>query len=136
MPSFGKRTPFGDEHLTAFEAVYGEKPDGTDPRKSGDWSFTSGAAPQTEENSRWRCFTRAWIAEQKGDSLDISWIRDETSVDAATLPEPEVLAAEAMSELTEALRELNELMTALGCEDEARVQREVLEEALGLGDKE
>ena len=41
-----------------------------------------------------------------------------------------------MSELTEALRELNELMTALGCEDEARVQREVLSVALGLGDKE
>ncbi|MEZ5505003.1 MAG: hypothetical protein R3F38_03075 [Gammaproteobacteria bacterium] len=52
----------------------------------------------------------------KGDSLDIAWIKDEDSVDAASLPEPDALAAEAMSELTEALRELNGLMLALGAD--------------------
>ena len=54
-------------------------------------------------------------------------------MDAASLPEPDVLAAEAMSELTEALRELNDLMQALGAGDQAQVQTELLAEVLGLG---
>lgn len=136
MPSFGKRTPFGNDHLAPFEIVYGEKPDGTSPRTPGEWSFMNADGDRTEDTSRWRFFSREWISTQKGDSLDISWIKDDDSIDASKLPEPDVLAAEAMSELTEALRELNELMVVLGCEDEAKVQREVLSVALGLGDKE
>jgi hypothetical protein len=93
MPSFGKRTPFGDQHLKPFEAVYGNEPDGTSPRVEGDWSWSADGAEQTAENSRWRCFSRDYIRDQKGDSLDISWIKDEDSVDAASLPEPDVLAA-------------------------------------------
>jgi type I restriction enzyme M protein len=87
---------------------------------------------KTLDNSRWRCFTRDYIRDQKGDSLDISWIKDEDSVDAASLSDPDVLAAEAMGELTEALRELDGLMQALGAGDEAVAQRELLVEALGL----
>jgi type I restriction enzyme M protein len=48
------------------------------------------------------------------------------------LPEPDVLAAEAMSELTEALRELDGLLTALGKGDEAKVQKDLLAEMLRL----
>ncbi len=91
------------------------------------------AAEQTMESSRWRCFSRDYIQEQKGDSLDISWIKDSDSVDAADLPEPEVLAAEAMGELTEALRELDGLMAALGAGDEADVQKKLLANVLGMG---
>jgi type I restriction enzyme M protein len=80
--------------------------------KAGDDS--SDASEQNEANSRWRCFERDFIREEKGDSLDISWIKDDASIDAADLPAPEVLAAEAMGELTEALRELDGLMRALG----------------------
>jgi type I restriction enzyme M protein len=50
------------------------------------------------------------------------------------LPEPDVLAAEAMSELTEALRELDGLMLALGAGDQAKIQRDLLSEALVLKD--
>lgn len=57
-------------------------------------------------------------------------------MDAANLPEPAVLAAEAMGELTEALRELSALMEALGSGDEVKVQRTLLAEALGLGGRE
>ena len=85
--------------------------------------------------SRWRCFSREWIRDTKGDSLDISWIKDSDSVDAANLPEPDVLAAEAMSELTEALRELDGLMSALGKADEADAQKTMLAEVLGLSDE-
>lgn len=132
IASFGKRTPFGDDHLGPFETVYGENPDGSSPRTPGEWSFMNDDWDHIEDTSRWRCFSREWISTQKGDSLDISWIKDDASVDASKLPEPEVLAAEAMSELTEALRELNELMVALGCEGEAKVQRDLLGEVLGL----
>ena len=53
-------------------------------------------------------------------------------MDAADLPAPELLAAEAMGELTEALRELDGLMRALGAEDEAVAQRELVAETLGM----
>jgi type I restriction enzyme M protein len=159
MPSFGKRTPFTDAHLSPFETVYGKKADGTSKRTEGDWSFTSetedlnrsrqstqssekeplgelsdlGVKNPSEENSRWKSFSRDWIRDTKGDSLDISWIKDSDSVDAANLPEPDVLAAEAMSELTEALRELDGLMSALGKADEADAQKALLADVLGLG---
>ncbi len=135
MPSFGKRTPFGEQHLKPFEKMFGRKADGTSKRTEGEWSFTDSEEEQTQDNSRWRCFSCDYIRDQKGHSLEISWIKDEDSVDAASLPEPDVLAAEAMGELTEALRELDGLMQALGAEDQAQVQRELLVDSLGIGDE-
>ncbi|KEY57112.1 N-6 DNA methylase [Serratia sp. DD3] len=126
MPSFGKRTPFGDSHLAPFEAVYGENAVGTSPRTAGEYSFGAEeiavdhqAAAENKNvddkllHSRWRCFSREWIRDHKGDSLDISWLKDKDSVDAASLPEPEVLALEAKAELEAALSELDELLAAL-----------------------
>ncbi|NCT48929.1 MAG: N-6 DNA methylase, partial [Paraglaciecola sp.] len=124
MPSFGKRTPFGDSHLTPFEQVYGDDANGQSPRDEGEYSFNAEqveVAP-TEENdgvderlahSRWRKFSRGWIREHKADSLDISWLKDKDSVDAANLPEPDVLAREAKDELEAALNELDGLLKAL-----------------------
>lgn len=134
MPNFGKRTPFGEQHLTPFEKAFGKKSDGTSKRTEGEWSFTDQDADFNLENSRWRNFTRDYIRDTKGDSLDISWLKDNDSVDAASLPEPDVLAAEAMSELTEALRELDGLLVALGAGGQAKVQKDLLAEVLGLGD--
>ncbi|RXE33696.1 N-6 DNA methylase, partial [Xanthomonas perforans] len=119
MPSFGKRTPFGPTHLKPFEEAYGSDPNGASPRTDEG------------EQGRFRCFTRAQIAE-RGDSLDISWLKDADSVDADSLPAPEVLAAEAMAELSEALRELDALMQALGAGDEALEQKRLLAEVMGL----
>lgn len=126
MPSFGKRTPFGDTHLAPFETVYGDNADGTSPRSEGEYSFGSEEIKvekdKIEENqgiddrlvhSRWRCFSRDWIADTKGDSLDISWLKDKDSIDAADLPEPTVLANEAKDELEAALSELDSLLKAL-----------------------
>lgn len=171
MPSFGKRTPFGETHLKAFEAAFNtlkaanwqqaeSEPAGGD--SSGDSNANSGNkvwleesashsdkdektvysladfslcdddTEHTLENSRLRCFSRDYIRDTKGDSLDISWLKDKDSIDAADLPEPDVLAAEAMTELTEALRELDGLMQALGATDEADAQKNLLADALGL----
>ena len=158
MPSFGKRTPFGEQHLKPFEQVYAPGMDDAavgaclqailhpDNRTEGEYSFNaedidlSADAKKAEENqdadeqlikSRWRCFTREWIADHKGDSLDIAWLKDSDSVDAANLPEPEVLAGEAMSELVQALGELDGLMRELGAEDEADDQSLLLKQFLG-----
>lgn len=145
MPSFGKRTPFSQQHLAPFEALYGEDPHGTSPRTEGDWSFAPEESASKDnntesdiennddmENSRWRMFSREWISDEKGDSLDISWIRDSDNISAEDLPEPHVLAGEAMMELTEALRQLDELMQALGQGDEASAQKKLLLDVLGL----
>lgn len=114
MPSFGKRTPFTEDHLKPFEAVYGEKSDGSSPRTEGEWSFSDTEKAQNVETSRWRCFSRDYIRDQKGDSLDISWLKDDSSVDASTLPKPDVLAQTAITELQAALKDLQALVAALG----------------------
>ncbi|GED21590.1 N-6 DNA methylase [Halomonas halmophila] len=154
MPSFGKRTPFTEAHLAPFEQCY--NPAGSDTlaeqlnaREEGDWSFgaeqieADRAAGADDANagvddklqtSRWRRFSREWIRDTKDDSLDITWLKDADSLEAENLPEPDVLAAEAMSELTEALRELDGLMVALGSQDEADTLKKLLAEALGLAD--
>lgn len=142
MPSFGKRTPFTEQYLKPFEDVFGDDPHGKSPRSEGEWSFNVSEinVADSEENqdteqhlttSRWRCFSREWIRTAKSDSLDISWLKDKDSIDADSLPEPDVLAAEAMGELVQALGELDALMRELGAGDEADAQRQLLEEAFG-----
>lgn len=123
MPSFGKRTPFGAAHLKPFEDAYGDDPNGNSPRAEN--------VEGLGELSRFRVFTREQIRE-RSDSLDISWLKDADSLDANDLPAPEVLAGEAMAELTEALRELEELMKALGAGDEVAAQRQLMAEVMGL----
>lgn len=52
--------------------------------------------------------------KERGDSLDISWLKDDSAEDAADLPEPAVLAREAVDELTGALEELESILAELG----------------------
>ena len=133
MPSFGKRTPFSDQYLKPFEDCFHDTPR---DESHGQIKLGFEIDSQGETESRWRCFSRDWINTQKSDSLDIAWLKDQDSVDASSLPEPDVLAAEAISELTEALRELNGLMQALGAGDEAKLQRQLLVDALALQEEQ
>ncbi|MNY19857.1 Type I restriction enzyme EcoKI M protein [compost metagenome] len=123
MPSFGKRTPFGPSDLKSFEDAYGTDQNGNSPRSEN--------VDGIGEMSRFRVFTRDQIREGR-DSLDISWLKDADSSNANDLPAPEILAGEAMAELTEALRELDQLMQALGAKDEVLQQKRVLAEVMGL----
>lgn len=101
MPKFGKRTPLTRDHFAEFEAAYGTDPHGASPRIDlGD-------------TGRWRVFSRDWIRE-RGDNLDISWLKDDNAEDAADLPEPSVLVREAMDELNGALAELEAILAELG----------------------
>jgi len=123
MPRFGKRTPFGSGYLKSFEEAYGKDANGNSSRAEN--------VEGIGELSHFRVFTRKQI-EQRGDSLDISWLKDANSLDAADLPAPEVLAGEAMAELTEALHELEVLMKALGAGDEVVAQKQLMAEVMGL----
>ena len=103
MPKFGKRTPLMREHFSVFEAVYGEDANGRSARTDEG------------EGGRFRCFSREAV-KARGDSLDISWLKDDSAEDAADLPEPVVLAREAMDELGGALAELVAILAELGDE--------------------
>ncbi|MEW6211073.1 MAG: N-6 DNA methylase [Acidobacteriota bacterium] len=109
MPQFGKRTQLARSHFAEFEAAFGDDP-------LGDAASLKNRA-DTGEQGRFRRFTREWIAE-RGDSLDISWLRDESEGAADELPEPATLAQEAMTEMEAALEELRGILMELGEEVE------------------
>ncbi|MGH0038004.1 MAG: N-6 DNA methylase [Myxococcota bacterium] len=104
MPQFGKRTVLTREHFADFEAAFGKDPLGQP--KSLKKRKDAG------ETGRFRKFTRDWIAE-RDDSLDISWLKDEEETENGELPEPSVLALEAMDELDGAIGELRGLLEEL-----------------------
>ncbi len=148
LQTFGKRSPFTAKYLASFELAYGDDANGQSPRKEGVYNILgcttevdesnlaeqSVDSPERLESARWRKFSRNFIRDN-GDSLDITWLKDNAITDAANLPEPEVLATEAMTELTEALREMNQLMIELGAIDEAAGQVQLLAEEFGLEKK-
>ena len=108
MPAFGKRTPLTREHFAEFEAAFGADPHGRAPRTA------------TGPEGRWQCFSREEIAA-RGDSLDLAWLKDDSAEDGADLPEPAVLAQEAMQELEGALADLRAILAELGEEVEVLV---------------
>jgi type I restriction enzyme M protein len=105
-PKFGKRTPLTDAHFTDFIAAYGDDPNG------------KAARSDMGVQGRLRRFSRDWIAKERGDSLDIAWLKDDSAEDSADLPEPAVLAREAVEELNGALAELEAILAVLGEETE------------------
>lgn len=109
MPQYGKRTTLTRKDFEDFESSFGQDPYGLLQAMS--------KRNDTGETGRFRCFTREWIAE-RNESLDISWLKeDSTSEEDASL-EPIILAQEAMSELEAALNELQVIMTELNEEVE------------------
>ncbi len=104
-PQFGKRTSLMREHFSEFETAFGDDP-------LGD-SANLAQRTDTGESGRFRRFSRDWIA-QRGDNLDIAWLRDESAVNNGELPEPAILAQEAMGELEAAIVELQGILKELG----------------------
>jgi type I restriction enzyme M protein len=110
MPQYGKRTQLARSHFTEFENAFGDDPLG--------YPKSLKKRDDTGEQGRFRRFTREWIAE-RGDSLDISWIKDESEGAMDEMPEPAMLAQEAMGELEAAFEELRGILAELGEEVEA-----------------
>ncbi|WP_072054241.1 N-6 DNA methylase [Aliivibrio fischeri] len=143
MNTFGKRRPLTEKHFDVFVNAYGSDANGLSAREEGVYKtlgniFAEGedSVEHTLENARFRKFSRDYIRDQKGDSLDISWLKDLEATSAENLPEPEVLAGEAMAELTEAMAEIYQLMQALGADDVAEGQKLLVAEAFGLREQE
>ncbi|MDP1997483.1 MAG: N-6 DNA methylase, partial [Gallionella sp.] len=105
MPQYGKRTQLVREHFAEFEAAFGDDP-------LGDTKALA-KRKDTGEQGRFRKFSREQIAA-RGDSLDIAWLKDDSDTNADELPEPSVLAQEAMGELEAALDELRGILEELG----------------------
>ncbi|CVK20889.1 N-6 DNA methylase [Sporomusa sphaeroides] len=84
MQSFGKTTPLKEEHFEDFIKAY--------------------TAPDRKaiQDVRWSVFTREQIAE-KGDSLDLGLIRDDSVLDYEDLQDPVESGEEVVAQLEEAV---------------------------------
>jgi type I restriction enzyme M protein len=95
-----KDRPLNDKHFEEFENCYGPDPTGQSRRKD------------LGEEGRFRKFSIKEI--QKRDyKLDINWLKDESLDDADSLPEPQVLATEAITELEAVVDDLKEVLTLM-----------------------
>jgi type I restriction enzyme M protein len=104
-PQFGKRTSLTCSYFAEFEAAFGDDPLGSDTSLA--------KRVDSGETGRFRRFSRNWISE-RGDNLDIAWLKDDRENDTGDLPEPAVLAQEAIGELEAALAELRGILQELG----------------------
>ena len=94
MPSFGKTNPLKKEDFSGFEAAY------------------EAADRHAVQDERWSVFTRAQIAE-KGNSLDLGLIRDDSIVDYEDLADPIESGEEAIAQLEEAVDLLQSVVNEL-----------------------
>jgi type I restriction enzyme M protein len=111
-PQFGKRTLLTKEYFAEFVKAYGDEalgsPDALKKRKD------------TGEKGRFRKFSRKFIAE-RDDSLDISWLKDESEGSGEALLEPAVYARQAVVELEGAIEDLQAILLELGEDAEEAV---------------
>ena len=99
MPSFGKTNPLKKDNFAGFETAY------------------EAADRHAVQDERWSVFTREQIAE-KGNSLDLGLIRDDSIVDYEDLPDPIESGEDAIAQLEEAVDLLQSVVNelkALGC---------------------
>lgn len=105
MSQFSKRRKLTRKHFTKFEVAFGDDPLGS--------PASLAKRVDTGNKGRFRKFTRDWIVDI-GDSLDISWLKDESEDRTDKPPEPAAIAQEAMVELEAALAELRGILEELG----------------------
>ena len=94
MPSFGKTNPLKAEHFADFEAAF------------------EAADRRAVQDERWNVFTHEQIA-QKGNSLDLGLIRDDSVVDYDDLPDPIESGEDAIAQLEEAVDLLQSVVNEL-----------------------
>jgi type I restriction enzyme M protein len=69
-------------------------------------------------DGRWRSYEYDELVSRDKASLDIFWLRDESLEDSDNLPEPGVIAAEIVQDLTAALEQFRTIAEDLGEEVE------------------
>lgn len=100
-----KDRPLGDEHFKEFEKCYGVDPNGQGKRKD------------LGEEGRFRKFHIKEV-EKRDYKLDINWLKDESLEDADSLPEPQLLATEAITELEAVVDDLKEMLALMESDEE------------------
>lgn len=98
-----KDRPLTDAHFAEFIESYGENPNGTSKRT---------------ESERFKPFHISDIKE-RDYKLDITWIKDDSLEDADDLPEPDILASEAITELEAVVDDLREIISLIEKEEMA-----------------
>lgn len=92
-----KERPLSPAMFDEFEKCYGPDPDGRSRRKDqGD-------------TGRFKKFSRSQIKDRHYN-LDIAWLKDDSLEDPANLPEPNLLAGEAITELNACVDRLQEIL--------------------------
>jgi type I restriction enzyme M protein len=76
-------------------------------------SYKAGSRNQRVESERFKKFTYDELIARDKKNLDIVWLKDDSIVDAADLPAPEVIAREIMENLEAALSEIAAVVEAL-----------------------
>lgn len=112
-PAFGKRTELTHEYFAPFVKAFG-----TDPQ-CGPEALRK--RKDEGETGRFRKFTRQFI-EERDDSLDISWLKDDSDGSDEELQEPAFYARQAMAELEGAFEDLKGILAELG-EEVGEVER-------------
>lgn len=99
-----KDRPLVPQMFAEFEKCYGKYPNGQAKRTDlGD-------------EGRFRKFSLSQIKE-RNYNLDITWLKDEGLEDPNSLPEPQILAADAITELNACVDELQEILTLIDAEE-------------------
>jgi type I restriction enzyme M protein len=81
-------------------------------------SFKAGARNQRVETERFKKFSYEELIARDKTNLDILWLKDDSIVDAADLPAPQVIAEEIRESLQSALDEIQAILDALSKDDE------------------
>lgn len=102
-----KDRPLTKEHFIEFEKCYGKDPNGLSKRKD------------LGEEGRFRSFSIQQVKE-RGYKLDFNWLKDDSLENNGDLPEPQDLAAEAITELEAVVDDLREIMALI--EKEALIE--------------
>jgi type I restriction enzyme M protein len=99
-----KDRPLAPQHFAELEACYGKDPHGLSKRED------------LGETGRFRCFPIQEIKDRQY-KLDITWLKDESLEDSDNLPEPQDLAAEAITELEAVVDDLRDIVELLEKEE-------------------
>ena len=96
-----KDRPLTLKHFEEFEKCYGDNPNGQSMR-----------AEASSEGERWKKFNISEI-KKRNYKLDITWLKDDALEDSDDIPEPQILAAEAITELEAVIDDLQDILALI-----------------------
>ena len=105
-----KERPLTPEHFAEFERCYGADPNGRAKRDAADSAA-----------DRWRSFHISVLRERDYKIDSLKWLRDEGLGSEDELPEPALLAGEAIEQLEAAVEDLQKIVAMLEAENGAGV---------------